>query len=410
MKLTAVKCFFPASLCFDNRGICKVHVIMHSNRLKNSILRGVYNDNLRIENDLPREKPRRLTKKRKQSLGVMLSLLVAVVLVSFYLDTWNLRKTTVLPEVASIPQQAFPELELIEMEVKVPVPVPASLYSASQSSYVMRQSTTEQAGINNEQLLDYSLILNDENVRLSSVFGLDVQTIVIDPGHGGRDPGAIGSMGTKEKDIVLEIAKGLQKKLQSSGKYNVVLTRDHDFSISLTERVEFANSGRTDLFISLHVNALPQKRENIIETYYYGPPSDEETLRLAEQENRGSGLLTRDFENMIKKIGNTFKEQESASLASAIQYSLFTNVKKYDKDIADAGIKYAPFVVLLGVDAPSVLVEISCISKKQEELKLNMPAYRNEITSFLAEGIINYLAKRNIHFVKGDENGEKERS
>ena len=209
---------------------------------------------------------------------------------------------------------------------------------------------------------------------------------------------------------MLDIAKGLQKKLQKSGNYNVVLTRNKDMTMSLANRVEFANSGRTDLFISLHVNALPQKRQNLIETYYYGPPLDEETLRIAEQENRGSGLLTKDFENMIKKIGNTFKEQESASLASAIQYSLFTNVKKYDKDIADAGIKFAPFVVLLGVDAPSVLVEISCISNKQEEVKLNMPAYRDEITSFLAEGIINYLAKRNVHFVKGDENGEKERS
>ena len=113
---------------------------------------------------------------------------------------------------------------------------------------------------------------------------------------------------------------------------------------------------------------------------------------------------------MIKKIGNTFKEQGSANLASAIQHSLFTNVKKYDKDIADAGIKIAPFVVLLGVDAPSVLVEISCISKKQEELKLNMPAYRDEITSFLAEGTINYLARRNLHVFKGEENGQKGRS
>ncbi|MDH3392211.1 MAG: N-acetylmuramoyl-L-alanine amidase [Desulfobulbaceae bacterium] len=382
-----------------------------SNRLKDSILRGVYDENLRMESDLPgtRNTPR-LTRKRKRSLAAMLSLLVAVLMVSFYLDTWNLRKVPVQSESVSDHQTVLPTSELIEVEVKVPFPVPASMYSASQSSYIMRQSTAKQVDLNDGQLLDYSLILNDDKVRLSSVFGLDVQTIVIDPGHGGRDPGAIGSLGTREKDIVLDIAKGLQEKLQSSGKYNVILTRSNDVSMSLTERVEFTNSGRTDLFISLHVNALPQKRENIIETYYYGPPSTAETLRIAEHENRGSGLLTKDFENMIKKIGNTFKEQESASLASAIQYSLFTNVKKYDKDIADAGIKFAPFVVLLGVDAPSVLVEISCISKKQEELKLKMPAYRDEITSFLAEGIINYLAKRNIHFVKGDENGEKERS
>jgi len=262
---------------------------------------------------------------------------------------------------------------------------------------------------NTERLLDYSFILNNDKVRLSAVFGLDVQTIVIDPGHGGMDPGAIGVLGTPEKDIVLDIARRLRDILMQSGRYNVVLTRDGDTTMSLAERVEFANAGRTDLFISLHVNALPQKRANVIETYYYGPPTDAETLRLAEQENRGSGLLTRDFANMIRKIGNRFKEQESASLASAIQYSLFTNMKKYDKDTADAGIKIAPFVVLLGVDAPSVLVEISCISKKQEELKLNLPAYREEITLFIAEGTTRYLARRNVHVVKGEENDQKGR-
>lgn len=385
----------------------------HSGRLKNAILKGVYNENLKIESDLPSSRPQGLTRRKKRILGVSVFFLVATIFVNLYFDTWNLRKDTAAPGSLATNQTALPATEIVEVEVKVPVPVTNfnSSYTTQDSSYVLRQPSIDPVELNTEQLLDYSLILNDNNIRLSSVFGLDVQTIVIDPGHGGRDPGAIGSMGTKEKDIVLDIARGLQEKLQADGKFNVILTRKNDMSMSLAERVEFANSGRTDLFISLHVNALPQKRENLIETYYYGPPTDAETLRIAEQENRGSGLMTKDFENMIKKIGNTFKEQESATLASAIQHSLFTNVQKYDKDIADAGIKIAPFVVLLGVDAPSVLVEISCISKKQEELKLNMPAYRDEITSFIAEGITHYLAKRNLHFVKGEENGhKKERS
>jgi N-acetylmuramoyl-L-alanine amidase len=382
-----------------------------SGRLKESILRGVYDENLRMESNLPNSRPvHRLTRKRKRMLTGLFSTLVLLLLVSLYLDTWNLRGPAEGNAVATFSQPVISPPEPVEVEVKVPVPVLVPAYSLKQTSYILRQPSFAPVELNQDKLLDYSLILNDESVRLSSIFGLDVQTIVIDPGHGGRDPGAIGAMGTKEKNIVLDIALGLRDKLEKSGKYKVILTRDSDISMSLAERVEFANSGRTDLFISLHINALPQKRENLIETYYYGPPSDEETLRIAEQENRGSGLLTKDFENMIKKIGNTFKEQESANLASAIQYSLFTNVKKYDKDIADAGIKIAPFVVLLGVDAPSVLVEISCISKKQEELKLNMPAYRDEITSFLAEGTIRYLTRRNFHVFKGEENGQKARS
>jgi len=250
--------------------------------------------------------------------------------------------------------------------------------------------------------------LNNEKVRLSSVFGLDVRTIIIDPGHGGKDPGAIGAFGTMEKDIVLDIAKGLKDNLETSGRYNVILTRDEDKTMSLSERVDFANAANADLFISLHVNALPQKSFNVTETYYYGPPSDPKTLKLAEQENRGSGISTKEFENMIQKISNTFKEQESANLAMAIQHSLFTNVKKYDKDITDAGIKMAPLVVLLGVNAPSVLVEISCITKKEEELKLNMLAYREEITTFLTQGTIRYLNRRNLHVFEGEENGRKD--
>ena len=89
----------------------------------------------------------------------------------------------------------------------------------------------------------------------------------------------------------------------------MLLTRDSDTFISLADRVKFANANGADLFISLHINALPQKEFNVTETYYFGPPSDLHTLRLAEQENRGSEILTGDFKNMIKKISNVLKEQ-----------------------------------------------------------------------------------------------------
>ena len=132
-------------------------------------------------------------------------------------------------------------------------------------------------------------------------------------------------------------------------------------------------------------------------------------MELAERENKGSGISNKEFEYMIRKISNTFKEQESANLAMDIQHSLFTNVKKYDKDITNAGIKIAPLVVLLGVNAPSVLVEISCITKKEEELKLNMQAYREEITTFLTQGTMRYLNRKNLHVFEGEENGRKDR-
>ena len=382
--------------------------------LKNTILRGVYDQNLKIKNDLYEPNKKRISRRKNPvSKIIILVFFTAVLFGVQQLHTGNIavdemHRVAVDPEKAEESSSIGP-LPAVAAETSEPealsfFPMP------KQISYVMGLiDVSPFVELNADRLLDYSLMLNNEAVRLSSVFGLDVRTIVIDPGHGGKDPGAIGTFGTMEKDIVLDIARGLKDSLEKRGRYNVMLTRDEDKTMSLSERVDFANTANADLFISLHVNALPQKSFNVTETYYYGPPSDAETLKLAEQENRGSGISTKEFENMIRKISNTFKEQESANLAMAIQHSLFTNVKKYDKDITDAGIKIAPLVVLLGVNAPSVLVEISCITKKEEELKLNMKAYREEITTFLTQGTMRYLNRRNLHVFEGEENGRKDR-
>ena len=386
----------------------------NSVNLKNNILRGVYDQNLKIKNDLYEPNKKRISgRKNPASKIVILVLLAAALFWAQQLHTGNIA-------VDEMHRVAVDPAKVEESSSIGPLPAVAAATSESETrsffpipkqvSFVMGLiDVSPSVELNTDRLLDYSLMLNNEEVRLSSVFGLDVRTIVIDPGHGGKDPGAIGTFGTMEKDIVLDIAKGLKDSLEKRGRYMVMLTRDEDKTMSLSERVDFANAANADLFISLHVNALPQKSFNVTETYYYGPPSDAETLELAEQENKGSGVSTKEFENMIRKISNTFKEQESANLAMAIQHSLFTNVKKYDKDITDAGIKIAPLVVLLGVNAPSVLVEISCITKKEEELKLNMQAYREEITTFLTQGTMRYLNRRNLHVFEGEENGRKDR-
>ncbi|MHB8811494.1 MAG: N-acetylmuramoyl-L-alanine amidase family protein, partial [Desulfobulbaceae bacterium] len=381
----------------------------NTTRLKNNILRGVYDENLRI-NDVrfDTQKASRSSSARSFILLAMALLVVGGSVLLYRLLPLNEPGKGLPSSPVATAVQEFEPLPTTTVEVQVPVPV-AVPTSVTAHSFILQPPEASGVAISKERLLDYSFALNNDQMRLSSIFGLDVQTIVIDPGHGGMDGGAVGAMGTKEKDVVLDIARRLRERLLASGRYNVLLTREGDSSMTLAERVDKVNGIHADLFISLHVNALPQKKANVIETFYYGPPTDEETLRIAEQENRGSGIPASEFDTMIKKIGNTFKEQESATLASAIQHSLFTNAKKYDKDMADAGIKIAPFVVLLGVNAPSVLVEISCISKKQEELKLNLPAYREEITSFLAEGTTRYLARKNLHIVQGEENDEKVR-
>ena len=368
--------------------------------IKDIILQGVYEDNLAIS--APHAKPVRPVQRTgfrfiTRFLSILL-ITAAVVLIQFVADPINQQSTN--PVAFSDMASILPWAEIVHdqrMDTAV----------RQQPSYFVDPNPWPVAPFETKRLLDYNYLLNHDQVRLSSVFGIGVQTIVIDPGHGGRDPGAIGSQGTREKDIVLDIALRLRDKLMQSGQYMVLLTRDRDIFMSLADRVQFSNLNKADLFISLHINALPQKEFNVTETFYFGPPSDLYTLRLAEQENRGSELSTGDFKNMIKKIGDVLKEQESATLASTIQHSLFSNMEKYDRLIADNGIKIAPFVVLLGVDAPSVLVEISCISKSEEETNLNNPAYREKITSSLEEGINRYLVQRQAQVVKGDDNGKK---
>ncbi len=385
-------------------------IILHSSKehnaqsqVRKAILQGVLEDNLQIEQPGPASRlstPPSAYQPRNRVLAVFL--LTVMLVAGFFIgDPVVQREQSV--EIATTHDATLPWGRILFRQSMRTVGRQDNPLYVTNSALTGQPSTHFDA----HMLLNYDFLLNRNQVRLSSVFGLDVKTIVIDPGHGGRDPGAIGSQGTLEKEIVLDIALRLRDLLMKSGHYRVLLTRDKDVFVSLADRVKFSNLSHADLFISLHINALPQKEFNVTETFYFGPPSDSYTLQLAEQENRGSEIKTGDFKNMIKKIGDLLKEQESASLAAILQHSLFSNMKKYDRVIADNGIKIAPFVVLLGVDAPSVLVEISCISKQEEEVNLNSPTYRKAITSSLNKGLTGYLIQRNTQVVKGDDNGKK---
>jgi N-acetylmuramoyl-L-alanine amidase len=245
---------------------------------------------------------------------------------------------------------------------------------------------------------DYKTLINDPQMPVSKVFGLGVRTIMLDPGHGGNDTGAIGKMGTREKEIALDIAKRLRDRLKKYQMFDVRMTREEDVTVPLNKRVESALAARTDLFVSIHLNYLPSKPINIIETYYFGPSSDEKTYKLAEQENAGSEYVMSDFKDIIGKIGHTLRLQESKELALSIQKNLFSNMKDDNLEVYDFGVKRAPFVVLLGVDIPAVLAEVSCLSNREEELKLNTGQHRENIASYLEAGILDYINKGEIHY------------
>ena len=237
----------------------------------------------------------------------------------------------------------------------------------------------------------YAEMIGDGSVPVADLFGLKVSTIVIDPGHGGIDPGTTGPNGVTEKELTLDIALRLRDKLQRAGNHRVLLTREQDIKVPLKDRVEFARENKADLFISIHFNALPVESKNLVETFYFGPHSDKRILELAEKENAGSGYGIGSFRRVIERISDTLKTQESEALARFLQNNLYAKMKRENPGLINAGIKTAPFVVLLGSDVPSVLAEVSCLSNEAEARNLENLEYRERIAGFLMDGVIDYL-------------------
>jgi N-acetylmuramoyl-L-alanine amidase len=144
-----------------------------------------------------------------------------------------------------------------------------------------------------------------------------------------------------------------------------------------------------------------------VETYYFGPNSDRKVAELAAKENADSQYMYAEFKEMVEKIGNTMKFQESRGLADSVQEALYPQIRKVNKKARNHGIKPGPFVVLLGIDAPSILTEVTSLSNKQEEERLKSPAYRDKIAAFLEKGIVNYLNKT-TNSPGGEPNGNGE--
>jgi len=241
---------------------------------------------------------------------------------------------------------------------------------------------------------DFSGLAQAE-VPLTALFDLGVKRIVVDAGHGGFDPGALGQSGLQEKEVTLDVAQRLARRLEDNHGLTVLMTRDDDTFLSLRERVEFSNANEADLFISIHVNSIPVERVHAIETYYFGAEPDEDALRLAELENQNSDYTLAEFNNMLDAIGDQVKIEESRQLARAIQQSMVRNTRRLNEDVANWGIKSAPFVVLVGTEAPGILAEIGVISNGDAESRLATSEYREQLALFMEEGVVNYL--RTLH-------------
>lgn len=217
-----------------------------------------------------------------------------------------------------------------------------------------------------------------------------LRKIVLDPGHGGKDPGAIGVRGIAEKDIVLSIAKKLARKLERDMGVDVVLTRRDDSYLHLEDRTAIANAENADLFISLHTNASPNPRAGGLETYYLDNTDDEASIRLAARENGTSRKSISDLQFILSDLTQNSKQEDSITLAHHIHSSLASRVGRKHGAVRDLGVKKALFYVLVGAKMPSVLAELFFITHKREGRQLRRSSYQNTIVEALYEGIRKY--------------------
>lgn len=235
-----------------------------------------------------------------------------------------------------------------------------------------------------------------------------IKTVVIDPGHGGKDPGAIGPRGLKEKDVVLDVGKKLGKILKDKYRMNVTYTRKKDVFIPLNERTEIANSKKADLFISIHVNANRLRRLNGIETYILNWTNDKEAMRVAARENAISfkkmQKVQDELQMILQDLARDNKRDESVMLARSVQDSLISTLKKKHRRITDLGVKQALFYVLIGAEMPSILIEVSFISNREEEKRLSKNSYKNKIAEAIAKGVMSYIKQSTLIVKKASGN------
>jgi N-acetylmuramoyl-L-alanine amidase len=301
----------------------------------------------------------------------------------------------------------------IAKEIKKNLPVGNGMLKTVRASQF--NANTVRVVLDLGEISDFDTFLIDNPVRMViDVYGKGRKSeepdrtsakrrIVIDAGHGGHDPGAIGPHGLCEKDVVLDIALRLRKILAADPANEIFLTRDSDVFIPLEERTAIANRKNADLFVSIHANASPRRQTKGIETYLLNWTDDEEANRVAARENQISlkkmKAMSRkmDIVDVIKRdLLRESKRDESIKLANYIQRSMVSGLAEDEGYGHDLGVKQALFYVLFGARMPSVLVEVSFISNPGEEDLLSRDSYRTKVAESIAGGLHTYISSAPI--------------
>jgi N-acetylmuramoyl-L-alanine amidase len=225
---------------------------------------------------------------------------------------------------------------------------------------------------------------------LVRALGLKLQRVVIDPGHGGHDEGTQGPKGLLEKDLVLDVAMRLGKLIEDRMGAEVIYTRSDDTFVPLEGRTALANDKKADLFLSIHANSSPTPRVTGVETYYLNFTDSKDALEVASRENASAQKSVYELRDIIERISAHDKAEESRDFASRIQTALFAFSSKTFTAERNRGIRKAPFVVLIGANMPSVLVEIGFLSNPREEALLNKSDFRQKLAEALFRGLTKY--------------------
>jgi N-acetylmuramoyl-L-alanine amidase len=329
--------------------------VANVDRIKRQLLRDLVQQNV----DLIEGRPPRVL-RRRDSLRLVLRFASFALLSLALFGSSRLLSTLAEPRPAVVAAAARPA----KVPAKAPAPVNAAMNGAAF------------AGRSVPRPVD------------AAIFPLAVRKIVVDAGHGGTSVGTSTPQGVLEKDLTLDIAVRLKRLLDK--EFQVVMTRESDRDVSLEQRGELANQAGADIFVSIHLNWIENRRSRGVETYYLGPTDDPYLTRLAASENRESGYSMADMRHLLDRIYAGVRQDKSRKLAEVVQGALFQSVGKLSPEVADRGVKAAPFIVLLSTEMPAILAEVSSLSNADEARLLTKPLYRQYIAEALAKGIRAY--------------------
>lgn len=227
-----------------------------------------------------------------------------------------------------------------------------------------------------------------------------VQTLVIDPGHGGRDPGAIGIGGLREKDVTLRLAKVLREKTETEG-FRVVLTREGDRTIDLEERTAMAEAAGGDVFISLHTNAAPRGAARGLETYYLDANHERHSLDVAARENGIDPSQVNALQRTLARLRVSEASVHSRRLAALVQDQIVAGVDGRFGRVHDLGVKKGPFYVLFLSNMPAVLVEVGFITNRKEARLLRDGDYLEELAEQIKAALVRYRERSAVFARRG---------